>query len=447
MSASKAPRAPAREALDLARALADIVGPDGVADKNLRGWAIDGIVPRAVVFPRTALETARVLAFADRSGLAVTPLGGGTRRALGNPPERLDLVLCTRRLDRILSYEPSDFVVTAQAGVSLDALAAEAAKSGQRPVLDPPARPGSTLGGVLSANASGPHRLLYGTARDLVLGIEAALPDGSVIRSGGRVMKNVAGYDLKRLFLGALGTLGVITAASLKLYAIAQQEDLVVAAFPDAGAAGAAAAALLREGLELAALDLVNRRTLEGLRVEGTPDAARWGLLLSLLGTPEAGQERAAEAAIVCARVGGLGARTLARGEARETWRRVRALGEGQAALRICVPVRETAVIAERAETLLSPQGPVWIVARAASGVVQAWTPADGETLARCVHVLRQEAAALGGSVVIEHAPSEVKAGLDAWGQPPASLSLLRRIKETFDPQRTMSPGRLVGGL
>ncbi len=448
MNPGDAPQAAAAlDAMDLARALAEIVGPDGVVREDLGCWAVDGRVPRAVVMPRSAEETARVLAIADRRGLTITPLGGGTRRLLGNPPNRLDLVLCTRRLDRILSHAPADLVVTAQAGVPLEKLQSETAKSGQRFALDPPARPGSTLGGVLATNAGGPHRLLYGTARDLVLGIEAALPNGSVIRSGGTVAKNVAGYDLKKLFLGSLGTLGVITAVSLKLHAIPAQETLVIAAFPDTAAAGAASAALLREGLDLAALDLLNRRALEDVCVEGTPDASRCALLLSLPGAADSGQARAAEAAIICARMSGQGARTLSGDEAREVWRRARALGEIPTVLRISVPVGTTAAMAERAEVILSPVGPTRITARMGNGIVYAWLPAAGELLLRSVRALREETAALGGSVVIEQPPPEEKSGRDAWGDPPRSLPLLRRIKETFDPNGTLSPGRFVGGI
>ncbi|MDP3939539.1 MAG: FAD-binding oxidoreductase, partial [Deltaproteobacteria bacterium] len=184
-----------------------------------------------------------MLAFAAAEKLHLAPVGGGTRATLGNPTQSLDLLVSTSRLDRITEYAPDDFVVTVQAGVRLSRLQAALAPQAQWFPLDPPATDPSTLGGILSADASGPHRFLHGTARDLVIGVEAALPNGTVVRSGGRVVKNVAGYDFKKLFIGAIGTLGVITSVSLKLQVIPEDETLIAAGFPDFKSAGAAAGA------------------------------------------------------------------------------------------------------------------------------------------------------------------------------------------------------------
>ncbi|MFQ5458952.1 MAG: FAD-binding oxidoreductase, partial [Myxococcota bacterium] len=284
-----------RKADDLAARLAARFGADGVSTAGLADLAPDGCTPRALLLPASAAETAAVLAYARAEQLRVAPVGGGTRRSAGGLPRGIDLLLSTARLNRIVDYAPADFVITAEAGVTLENLRSATAPNGQWLALDPPARAGATLGGALSVDASGPHRYLYGTARDLVVGLEAALPNGDVVRSGGRVVKNVAGYDLKKIFLGALGTLGVITSVSIKLHAIPEDETLIVASFPDYPCAADATAALLRAGYEIAALDLVTREVLEALGPAVIPDETGCGLLLSLTGTPASNSAQASE--------------------------------------------------------------------------------------------------------------------------------------------------------
>jgi glycolate oxidase FAD binding subunit len=448
---------------DLVRALRDAFGPDRIKTEGLGGCAIDGRVPRAHLSPRSAEETARMLAFADARGLRVVALGGGTRRSLGNPPERVDLVLSSAHLDRIIEYAPDDFVVTAQAGVTLARLHEATATNRQRLALDPSAAPPSTLGGILSADASGPRRYLHGTARDLVLGIEAALPDGSLIRSGGCVVKNVAGYDLKKLFLGAIGTLGVITSVSLKLHALPAYETFVAVSFETFGAAGEAASELIRRGYDLAAVDLVNRSALDAARIEEIPAEATCGLLLALAGGEPISDAQVSEVGVLCARAGSLGARALHADAARDAWARLMALGTpsekqgGEArgeiaalpvALRVSVPLSKTAAMAARLERTLSERGSLRIIGRAGNGVIHAYTEAPvQDDLSGSLRNLRAEAVALGGSLVIERAPASLKEQLDMWGARSHSIPLFRRIKEAFDPKATLSPGRYAGGL
>jgi glycolate oxidase FAD binding subunit len=448
---------------DLVRELRSDFGSGRIAATGLTAQSIDDRLPSAVLLPRTAEEAGRMLAFANSRGLGIVPLGGGTRRSLGYPPGRVDLILSTARLDRIMEYEPDDFVVTAQAGVTLARLHAVTAPNMQRLALDPPAAPASTLGGILSADASGPRRYLFGTARDLVLGIEAALPDGSLIRSGGRVVKNVAGYDLKKLFLGAIGTLGVITAISLKLHALPAHETLVAVSFDSFEAAGDAAAALIHGGHDLGAIDLVNRSALDGAGIGEMPSEATCGLLLALTGEQEINEAQAPEVAVLCARAGSLGARALHAAAAREAWARLCALGtphenrargangaiaEDPIALRVSIPPGKTAAMTARIDRRVSALGAVRITGRAGSGVIHAYTDAAaGRDLAACLRDLRAEAATLGGSLVVERSPSAFKAHFDVWGSPSRALPLMRRVNEAFDPNGTLSPQRYVGGL
>src|SRR5438445_4634182 len=174
--------------------------------------------PRAAEKPATAEELARRLHEAAEAGTAVFPVGGGRAAEMGDPPARDGIELHTTALDRVLEHSQADMVVSVEAGITLEALQAQLATSGQFLPLDPFNSPGHTIGGLLASGWTGPLRLRYGSARDFLIGIRVALPDGRLASAGGRVVKNVSGYDLMKLHYGAIGTLGVIVAASFKVF-------------------------------------------------------------------------------------------------------------------------------------------------------------------------------------------------------------------------------------
>src|SRR5712692_6949046 len=180
--------------------------------------AVAGVQPKLIVDPGTEKELAEVLRLSNEAGLAVIPRGGGTKPRWGNPPSRADLILSTARLSAIIEHAWADLTVTVEAGCTIQRLQETLAQHGQRLALDPLWPKKTTIGGVLSTNDSGALRLRYGALRDLIIGVTIALPDGTLASSGGKVVKNVAGYDLPKLVTGALGTLGVITRAVFRLH-------------------------------------------------------------------------------------------------------------------------------------------------------------------------------------------------------------------------------------
>ena len=221
-------------------------------------FAVEGRAPEAVAFPGTKEEVAAALVLAGEAGVPVTPWGGGTKMAIGSPPDRIGLVLGLTRLNRILEHEPGDLTVTVEAGLTFDSLQAELGKRGQWLSLDPAWADRATVGGILASNASGPRRHLYGTARDLVIGLTVIGADGSVVRGGGKVVKNVAGYDLPKLYIGSFGTLGVLVEATFKLRPRADVDRLVIARFDRLKDAGLAARAVLGSDLIPSALELAD---------------------------------------------------------------------------------------------------------------------------------------------------------------------------------------------
>ena len=228
-------------------------------------FAVDGRTPEAVVLPGSKEEVAAVLAVAGEAEIPVTPWGGGTKMGIGSPPARPGLVLSLRRLDRLLEHEPGDLTATAQAGMGLTAFQAALGARGQWLSLDPPYADRATLGGILATSAAGPRRHLYGTARDLLIGLTLVLADGAVVRGGGKVVKNVAGYDLPKLAIGSFGTLGVIVDATFKLRPRPEADRLAVIGFERLKDAGQAARAVMGSDLIPSAVELLDREALGAL--------------------------------------------------------------------------------------------------------------------------------------------------------------------------------------
>jgi len=201
--------------------------------------AVGGVVPREAVRPDTVDQVAEVLRAAAADGRTVVPVGGRSKLTWARPPESCDLLLDLTGLDRVVEHVAGDLTVVAEAGVRLADLQAQLGRAGQLLALDPPEE-GATLGGLVSANASGPRRLRYGTTRDLLIGITVVLADGTVAHAGGKVVKNVAGYDLGKLFTGAHGTLGVVASTTWRLHPVPPARRVVTLGLPDAAAPRAA---------------------------------------------------------------------------------------------------------------------------------------------------------------------------------------------------------------
>jgi glycolate oxidase FAD binding subunit len=421
-------------------------------------YLVDGRTPLAAVFPGTREEIAGVLRAAAESGTAVIPWGGGTHMHVGTTPERPSLVLGLRRLARLVEHEPGDMTATVEAGMPLAALQSELGQRGQWVTLDPTADPAATVGGVLAANVSGPRRQRYGTARDLLLGLTAVLPDGAVVRGGGKVVKNVAGYDLPKLFVGAFGTLGVIAEATLRLRPRPDADRIVAARFPSVDAAAQAAAAVLGSELEPTALELVDPADLAdppGAPASAAP-AGETALLVGVDGVAETVRWQCAELEAAL-RASGATAVSLRDGEARDaTWR-----------LRAAVPrggISDTAAVM-RWGLLPSHLGEVLAQARAAAqrarldaafathagvGVVSAVLRGRGAEVDGVLRVLadwRELVRGRGGHAAVEWAPLAVKERAAVWDEPGPAHRVAQEIKRRLDPSGIMNPGRLPGGL
>jgi glycolate oxidase FAD binding subunit len=378
--------------------------------------AVSGIVPSLVVSPADETEVASVLSVATARGLVVTPRGGGTKLAWGSPPERCDVVLSTARIEGVVDHEPADLVCVVRAGTTLGRLQERVAGAPgfrQRLMLDPPQGAEATVGGVVATAASGPLRTRFGTPRDLVIGASFVLADGTVGRSGGKVVKNVAGFDVAKLLVGSLGTLAVITEVAFRLHPLPGASRTVV--------------------LESRSVpELCEFATRIG-RLQVTPSIVdlHWplGVVLVRFESSE------------------LGATVQAERVTRELGGRILS-GEEEVALTAAVQgspwaepgsVGAVAVLPSRIGEFLSSMS--------ATCEALALRPLLGTGEVRlapeAVSTVRTAARAAGGRLVIRRGDA---GSPDETGDAVA-LDLMRAVKQQLDPARTLSPGRQAGGL
>lgn len=357
----------------------------------------------AVEKPSTAEELALRLREAADARSAVVPVGGRKASAMGDPAERCDVELHTSRLDRVLEHSHADMVVSVEAGITLEALQAQLGKAGQFLPLDPFNSPGHTIGGLLATGWTGPLRQRFGSPRDFLIGIRVALPDGRLASAGGRVVKNVSGYDMMKLHLGALGSLGVIVAASFKVFPNPLHDVTVEATHPSIEEAWAASDRALGLPLAPAALELFSSGRILA-RFLGSRDAVN--RMVAELGWAEADPSAWAEHSR----------------RAPETW------------ARISIPRHKL-----RSAVLGLPAGAEWW-ASPGIGVVY-WPITTG---ADTVRDARSEAESAGGSLVLMAATIELRQEVGAWGAPPPTLELMERLKTAFDPHHILNPGRFV---
>ena len=371
----------------------------------------------AATYEKLAAE----LAEAAGQGRKVRPTGGGTKAGWGNPVPQAQ-TLSTRGLDAVVEHNPGDLTAVVQAGMALEHLQEILGEHGQMLALDPPCPGGATtVGGIVATADSGPLRHRYGGVRDLVLGIAVALADGSVARAGGKVIKNVAGYDLAKLFCGSFGTLGVIVEVAVRLHPRPAESLTIEGRTGDPALLQAAAISLAHLPLNLESLD-------------ASWAGGRGALLARVAGAGLGERTTATRSAMT---VAGLEA-DEAQSERWAALRDAQRAGEGDGMV-----VRVSGLPSRLADVVAATPPDAGIVGRAGLGI--SWLrfpPASTEALVLAVKELRDRLAPM--PCVVLDAPDAVRRGAGAWGQPdPARAALERRIKERFDPGGILNPGIL----
>jgi glycolate oxidase FAD binding subunit len=415
-------------------ALESIVGSSHVSE-NTDGYAVDGLVPSAVAHPGDENEVAAIIRMANADRLAVIPWGGGTSMSAGNIPARYDVAIVLDRMADVTAHEPADLTATCQAGITVSGLEGVLGKAGQIAPFDSHLGSEATVGGALATDTTGASRHALGRPRDFTIGMRAVTGDGLIVKAGGKVVKNVAGYDMCKLFVGSRGTLGVIVEATFKLmpkpehhhrvcwlpsiddacrlaseiYRRGVSSTLVAANANAAGAIGSAepGSAALYTGIAYPSGPALDRANAE--YSSAIEDAATE--------TPKAKHPEALCAALV-------------------------AMPEQ---LQVAISVLPSAIPSLAARIGEIAPG-ARFCAQPVTGDVKIGLRHLDEGLALLPQI-REIVAQIGGSSVIESCPPKRKREIDVFGEPPPSFPLMRAVKQQFDPNNVLSPGRFVGLL
>jgi len=445
----------------LKRCLEEIVGKPRVSDGPAAAACIvDGVSPALLVHPASQEEVASVVGACIEMGAAIIPWGGGTAVGMGNRPARADVAVVLDRLNRIVEFDAPNLNVTVEAGMRLADLQGELAKQRQFLPLDPPAEGKATVGGILATNGSGPCRLLYGTARDWVLGMRVVLPNGERIRCGGKVIKNVSGYDMNKLFIGSLGTLGIISEATFKLLPLPPVRASVAGVFAELSQAAGVVVKILDSVLLPEAMELLGPEAVTLLGPALGLDATGYGLAVSFAGSRETVERQVRDFTGLFQDAKARVTAALPAERTAPAWKTVRNVFDllpghppERITCKIGVLISRTADILAAAEALgRRHRLRAAVTAHAGSGVVRACyllgpEAPPVEVLASALEELRRESEKAEGSLVLQAAPAALKAHLDAWGKPGGAFDVMRRLKAVFDPRGLCNPGRFLGGI
>ena len=437
----------------------EIVGAAHFTDdpRELAAYEVDGVRPIGAVHPGTAQEVAELVKLAVAEKFAVIPMGARTKLNIGMPPARHDLAIDMTRLDRVISYDPGDLTLSVEAGIPLAKLAATLAKHKQFLPLTVPFYERATVGGALASGVDSPLRQAYGTARDFVLGMEFVTGDGAPAKSGGRVVKNVSGYDLHKLMLGAIGSLGIITRVNFKTFPLADETRCWLAGFPRAEDAFAFANSVRKSPLAPHTLELFDRQTMSILPAGFSADQNEWGVAISAAGNTRV-LERCVNDLQVMA--GGANAATFSALEHPEAAGLETAIREFPALIAKqsadAAIVKIIAMPTQMAETVQSLQSiatehglPCAALARGAGVIYLGLLPTehDAATMAQCAKGIFAVAEKNNNRVTMPWCPLKLKREINIWGRPREDFALMQRVKQSFDPHNIFAAGRFVGGL
>ena len=412
--------------------------------------SLDGMTPFCIIRPTEVAEIQEAVRLAVEEKRGIIIRGAGTHMNLGRPPESAEIVLDMSRFDKVLEYDAVNMRLTCQAGVTLGAIDQMLKSHGQMLPLDPPLKERRTAGGLIATNMNGPRRLGYGPIRDNVTGIRAVTGRGDFIRFGTKVVKDVAGYNVAKLFIGSLGTLGVITEAIFKLYAIPEEERGLIGFFKDGEGTAQAARQLLASPLMPKALEVMEGEALSLLSLSLD---RYWAIIVLFDGLLEEVERQVRQAREIFMRAGAQETHALRGEENGRLWQGIRDLSRAEAyeenrvVIRAATLISHSSSMVERLKGMAERagvRGVAWAHAGSGIAYLMASSPSPGGRAA--LMRLVREVQGMGGTV-LESAPLEIRREVCPWGNPPTSLGLMRRIKRAFDPAGILNPGRFVGGI
>lgn len=448
---------------DLLSGIGIIVGRENCygATSGAEKYPVAGILPQVVAFPGSVPEAGEILRLAALENSSIVPRGGGTKIDCGNSPSRLDAVLNLSHMDRILEIDLENLTITLEAGVKLQAIQENLARHHCFIPLDPPFAD-ATIGGILSTNSSGPKRLLYGSARDITLGVKLVLAGGEIVKAGGKTVKNVSGYDMTKLYIGSCGTLGIIAEATLRLLPAPEREVILILPCRDASQAQATAFKIIHSDLLPSSLMLFNPKAAAILPPSITSAFPKGVLLfIGIEGPCEAVEAQIQRIRLLQEEEGIADFQIFQDSPAAAIWKALQGIHQLlldrpplAVSCKVSTSLSQSVAFFHKAESL-STQNAVEaaLLGHLGTGIINLFLeseetePPAVSTIAGIIADLRKEAEAAGGNLVIESAPPVLKKNISVWGRPGPSFLYMKAIKTALDPMHLLNPGRFYGDL
>jgi len=479
------------EVTEIINELAGIVGQGHVKTQaeETAVYAVDHLIPGAVVFPKDTQQVSDVVQVANRENMTIVPCGSRTKIAMGNPPTRLDLVVCTSRMNHMIDVDTSNLTITVEAGVKfrdiqarlatqedrcylpLDDLVTEAdevicsdrSHNGCFLPIDPSYANSATIGGIIAANSSGPRRLLYRNIRDSILGVRMVAPTGEIIGAGGKTVKNVSGYDVSKLAVGSMGSLGITCEMTFKLVPLPEKMETLLISFGSFSDASAFTDRVFETHLLPASVEVMNREAYRHLDMDSIPDLGSNGYVsATALEGCEQAVDRMRSEILDMAKANGARSDTDLKEEKHLSFRlavndldiNLADRASGLIKAKLNYPISEWKGIVESVENTFSDANLNYTFnVHAGSGICLTsllLDRSDAEAMDRAVeamNILLARCREVEGNLVIEGAPTEMKERLKIWGEVGSDFVVMKRIKEQIDPSGIMSPGRFIGEL
>ena len=440
------------------RKLTEIAGPANVLTGNqaTAPYEVDGSVPDTVVFASTTEQVAQIIKVANESRTPVIPWGSGSKQQVGSCLSANDTILCLKNMNQIAELDASNFTVQVEAGMVNGELQKQLAEHELYFPLDPLYLETSTIGGEIAANVNGPLRFMYGATRDLILGVTVVTPTGDIVHTGGKTMKNVAGIDLCKMYIGSWGTLGIITEAVLRLFPLPEVSKNLHLTFANYEDAFRLVAQLLNSVLTPSAIELIDwvaGRSL-GDTHRSHLEEGEVLLMVDIEGDSQAVARHEKEIKILAeankvrnkVTLEGKEA-TQARNAYRGVHQSILSAAPSTVQGKASVPIGKLVDMFKTAKEVGSRyKVEIGIRTHCGNGILYPYVTAENDELVRIISDLRQAAVSLGGFLTIEAAPLWVRKSVDVL-PPRNDYPLMKRLKTEFDPNNILNPGRVVGGL
>ncbi|RFU64352.1 FAD-binding oxidoreductase [Bacillus sp. V59.32b] len=437
---------------DLLSDLKSIVSEEQLIDRKNTSHPL-GNSGQVTVYPKSEDEIANVLKYANDNGKKIAVVAGGTKRGFGGLTESVDILLSLAKYKGIVEHTVGDMTLTVKAGTPFKELQEYLAEHNQKVSLDPAWPEYATVGGIIASNESGPKRLGYGASRDVVIGLRMVYPDGSVNRSGGKVVKNVAGYDMNKLFIGSMGTLGVVSEVTVKLRPLAKYESLVLLSFPegDVEKIRAFATKLLDSVMEPTSLELLSPSLAERMTGQN-----QYTLAISFEDVENSVHYQ--EEFVKNIQPLHTNMVIFQQKEAQAFWDKFYTIGpngavlaegsEIEAAMKIGVINFDVLKVIKECQSLVD-SGRLAIEAHGGlgHGLCQVNLKGSAEEIESAINHLRNSVAQLGGYSIVTHLPFSLRQKINVWGEKPSHFFLLEGIKAKIDPNRVLNNKRFVGGI